>query len=142
MIRSRSIWLPRRSSFGSARASNRDGGGESAALAIEADTLASKEEVEPNDDVKVAMELSTPIQVWGTLSAAGDVDHFSFSAEASQELVFDASAKRIGSSANIVVSITDASGRVWATNNDYLGEADSFLVWKSPHAGEVRRKGS
>jgi WD40 repeat protein len=111
-------------------------GGESSPLPIEADTLASTEELESSDDAQSPMEVSTPTQVWGTLSTAGDADQFSFSAEAGHEFVLDANARRIGSSANVVVSVIDGAGRVLASNNDYLGDADSFLVWEAPHDGK------
>jgi hypothetical protein len=76
-----------------------------------------------------------PASVWGALGSATDQDVFAFEAKAGETLVFDLAAKRLGSKLEAVVSVSDASGRLLASNIDYEGEADPFLAWTAPADG-------
>ncbi len=68
-----------------------------------------------------------PANVWGTLVKAGESDRYEFAARAGETVVFDCQAKSIGSKADAVLSLLDASGRVLATNNNFDG-GDPFIA--------------
>ncbi len=76
-----------------------------------------------------------PASFWGVLSGRGDEDRFTFEAKAGETLVLDAAAKRLGSKAELVLSLLDATGRVIASNIDFEGESDPLLVAKIPADG-------
>jgi WD40 repeat protein len=113
-------------------------GGESAAVPVDVDWLPTVGEVEPNDEPARAMALTGPVNVWGELSAAGDQDRFEFQAKGGEVLVFDVASQRLGSGANMVLTVSDESGRTLASNNDYLDQLDSFLTWRAPADGKYR----
>lgn len=110
-------------------------GGESAKLKLLIDNLPQSAEAEPNDTPARATALSLPTSAWGTLHQRGDTDHFAFTGKSGQTIVIDAMATRLGSKANLIVTLSDATGRVLASNNDYNGSADSFLAAKLPADG-------
>lgn len=82
-----------------------------------------------------SMPVSTPCGVWGTLASPTDADVFAFPAKKGETLVFDLAAKRLGSKLEAVISVSDAAGRLLASNIDYEGEADPFLAWTAPADG-------
>ncbi|MFN0129526.1 MAG: c-type cytochrome domain-containing protein [Verrucomicrobiales bacterium] len=55
------------------------------------------DESEPNDSWNTAQRLAWPVTIKGTVSAAGDSDHFRFPARAGQELTLEVNAARAGS---------------------------------------------
>ncbi|PYJ62597.1 MAG: hypothetical protein DME24_03150, partial [Verrucomicrobia bacterium] len=65
-----------------------------------------------------------PASFWGVHDKSGAVDQFDFDAEAGQTLVFDVAAKTLGSKADAVLTLLDASGRVLASNNGFDGSPD------------------
>ena len=71
-----------------------------------------------------------PANVWGTLSKAGESDRYEFEAKAGATLIFDCQAKGIGSKANAILSLLDASGRVLATDNNFDASNDPFIAYK------------
>lgn len=79
--------------------------------------------------------LALPTGVWGTLNPPGDRDQFSFTAKAGQLLVFDLQAKTLGSKANPVLTLLDASGKVVASNNDFDG-TDPLIAQKFEADGQ------
>lgn len=76
-----------------------------------------------------------PVSFWGTLTARGDSDTFAFEGVQGQPLVVDAAAKRFGSKAELTLTLTDAAGRLVASNIEFEGEADPLLVTRLPADG-------
>ncbi len=102
--------------------------GESRKLRVYVDDLAQAAETEPNDELAQANSTSLETDVWGVLAAKGDVDRFAFDAKAGQHLVFDVAGSSIGAKANFVLTLSDATGRVLADNNDFGGSSDPLLA--------------
>jgi hypothetical protein len=76
-----------------------------------------------------------PASFWGTLRERGETDEISFEARAGEEIVLDAAARRVGSKAELVLSLHDAQGRLLAENVDFEGEEDPLIVWRAPADG-------
>ncbi|PYJ80657.1 MAG: hypothetical protein DME22_23725, partial [Verrucomicrobia bacterium] len=70
-----------------------------------------------------------PATFWGVHEKSGAVDQFDFDARAGQTLVFDVAAKSLGSKADGVLTLLDASGRVLAGNNGFDGSPDPLLAY-------------
>ena len=109
--------------------------GESGKLPLHLDNLAQVAESEPNDSASQSNPATLPADVWGVLAARGDVDRFSFDAKSGQKLLFDIAADRIGSKANILLTLFDAQGRVLADNNDFGGDRDPLFGFTVPADG-------
>jgi mono/diheme cytochrome c family protein len=110
-------------------------GGESGRLTVHVDDLPQRLESEPNDAPSSASSAPLPASLWGAFSARGDADHYSFEGKAGQTIVLDVAARRLGSKAEAVVTLSDAGGRVLASNVDFEGEADPLLVHALPADG-------
>jgi WD40 repeat protein len=121
--------------LGTAQLTLWNAGGESAPLTLSVEDLDQVGEAEPNDAPSAATLSSLPATLWGSFGAKGDPDHWAFDGRAGQTIVLDAAAKRIGSKAELVVTLLDASGRVLASNIDYEGEADPLLAHVLPADG-------
>ena len=102
--------------------------GESRKLRVYVDELAQANETEPNDELAQANDTTLETDMWGVLAAKGDIDRFAFDAQAGQHLVFDLTGSSIGSKANFVLTLSDATGRVLADNNDFDGSSDPLLA--------------
>jgi len=109
--------------------------GESNKRSLLVDNLQQLSEAEPNNTLATATNVAMPSGVWGTLAAKGDVDFFSFDAQAGQKLVCELSATSIGSKANAILTLYDAVGRVLADNNDFGGSVDPLLAFTIPADG-------
>jgi mono/diheme cytochrome c family protein len=102
-------------------------------------------EQEPNDTLDRAPTgtptagagtlMPAPVSFWGAFDRRGDVDHFSFDAKAGQKLVLDVAAKRLGSKADVVLTLSDASGRALASAHDTDGDPDPLLLFTAPADG-------
>lgn len=103
-------------------------GGESGTIKIHVDSLPQIMETETN-----VIE-ALPINVWGTLDPMGDSDPIQFEAKAGQPLIFDVSAKSMGSKANAVLTLFNGQGKVLASNNDF-DRGDPLLVHTFAEAG-------
>ncbi len=86
-----------------------------------------------------------PASFWSAFTARGITDAFAFDAKAGETIVVDAAAKRLGSKAELVVTLTDSAGRVLASNIDFEGEADPLITFAIPadgryllHAGDLQ----
>ncbi len=110
-------------------------GGDAAPLKIHVDDLPQAVEREPNDAPAAATELTLPTSVWGALGKGGDFDHFSFEGKKGRTIVLDAGAKRFGAKTELVLTLSDASGRVLASNIDFEGDADPALFHALPADG-------
>ena len=76
------------------------------------------EEQEPNNGLSKTQGLSLPVTVNGVISTPGDADHFSFQAQAGQEIVCLVSAGGLGSSMDPLVELLDPQGKRIARNID------------------------
>jgi WD40 repeat protein len=101
------------------------GGGESSRVKLYVDDLPQLNESGAKDIPTIITNL--PASCWGVLNPMGDVDIFEFEARKSQTMVFDLNAKLLGSKADAVLTLTDAEGKVLASNNDFDG-SDPFLA--------------
>lgn len=110
-------------------------GGESGRLAVHLDDLPQVPEREPNDTSSQATNAPLPASFWGVLSNRLDADCFSFEGRAGEQIVLDVAARRLGSKAEIVLALSDASDRVLASNIDFEGEADPLLAFTLPADG-------
>ena len=91
-------------------------------------------ETEPNDTVAQAIPITLPRTMVGNISSAGDVDHYSFTANAGEAGLFSVRAQRIGSGLDPVLDLLDSAGNPIATNDDTFG-LDSFLTGRAPSTG-------
>ncbi len=103
-------------------------GGESAKVAIHVDDLPQTTDAEPKDESAANLP-ALPANVWGTFDRRGDTDAFTFDAKAGQAIVLDGAAKRLGAKADVVLTVTDATGRVLAHVNDTDGDLDPLVVF-------------
>ena len=120
------------------------------------DTLPEVIEKEPNDTVKNAQRLKLPVTVNGRIDRPGDWDVYSIQGRASERVVAEVFARRLGSPLDSVLKLTDAKGRQLAFNDDFddqgagllTHQADSFIQATLPAAGtyyisigDAQRKG-
>jgi len=110
-------------------------GGKSGKLSIDVESLPQLVEQEPNSSPLQAPIAILPVMLQGTLGTRGDADFVRFEARAGQTVVFDVTAKSIGSDADVVLTITDQRGRVVASTNDSDGAADPLLALNVPADG-------
>jgi len=80
--------------------------------------------------------LATPMSVNGTFSRPGERDRYRFHAAAGQMLLLDVQARTLGSFADPVLTLLDASGKQLSRIDDVGGSRDPQLLWKAPAAGE------
>lgn len=71
-----------------------------------------------------------PVSVWGTIAKAGESDRYEFEAKAGATIIFDCQATALGSKVNAVLTLTDAAGRVLATDHKFDGGGDPFIAQK------------
>ena len=96
--------------------------------------LPETQEQEPTDPGK-PQGVKLPAALVGSLGTAGDVDAYSFTARAGEEMVFQVVARPLGARIDSVVRLLDASGRLVAENNDIDLSRDSVLTWRFTDAG-------
>ncbi|MFN7995573.1 MAG: PPC domain-containing protein [Bryobacteraceae bacterium] len=73
-----------------------------------------------NDSLQTAERIVAPVVVDGTLSGA-DRDYYAVHARKGEHLVFEVEARRLGSAIDPVLTISDASGKQIARNDDAAG---------------------
>src|SRR5579862_159919 len=105
-------------------------GGESARVKLQVDTLPQV----PKTDGTVTTA-ALPASFWGVLNARGASDTFGFDGTKGQKIIVDAAAKRIGSKADLTLTLTDAAGRLVASNIDFEGESDPLIIATLPADG-------
>jgi hypothetical protein len=105
--------------------------GTSTAISIWVGDLPEARELEPNDRVEQGDTVTAPVTVNGVIFTDGDVDTFRFAARGGHQLVLRALAVELGSRADPVVTLLDASGAVLAANDDF-GETREPLVVYTP----------
>lgn len=98
---------------------------------------------EPNDRNETAQSLTLPVIVNGRIDRSGDEDVFRFEGKAGTEIVAEVVARRLGSSLDSTLTLTDAAGHRLAFNDDsddkaaamLTHQADSRLIAKLPADG-------
>lgn len=113
-------------------------GGESNSIAFQVDDLAQVAEAEQHAVRSVEHLTMSPIGVWGAIAAPGDEDDYTFDAASGDTMVFDISAKQLGSDLNAVLTIFDDTGKLLASSNDFDGEPDPLVALAMPKSGRFR----
>ncbi|NOT62140.1 MAG: hypothetical protein HOP19_18155 [Acidobacteria bacterium] len=93
-------------------------------------------EAEANNTLSDAQAVMLPTTVVGEMNARGDRDHFKFSAQAGQQLIFEIVASALGAKFDGVLTLFDATGKQLATNNDYDFRRDPLLAYGFKQDGE------
>ena len=101
-------------------------GGESDRVKLYVDDLPQL--IEAKSKTETNLTVTLPLNIWGALDPMGDADAFDFEAKAGQTIIFDVAAKNLGSKANAVLTLSDANGKVLASNNDFDG-TDPLLAY-------------
>lgn len=110
-------------------------GGTTAAKPLSVDDLPQHMEQEPNDRLAQAAAVTLPGGYWGSVHEHGDVDHYTFEAQAGQTIVAELTAAPLGSKLNGVLTLLDDQGRVLATNNDFDDSPDPLVALRIPADG-------
>jgi len=100
-------------------------------------------EIEPNNVVKNAQQVTLPQLIKGCINQPGDVDLYQFNGKSGDTLVAEVYARRLGSPLDSLLRVFDATGKVLAWNDDHdFGEmglithqSDSYLTVKIPADG-------
>lgn len=83
--------------------------------------------------------ISWPLSYWGMLNPGGDNDVLEFKAQSGQTLVFDLSAKSIGSKAEAFLSLLDGDGHILARQGEFDG-GDPLLGYSFTNNSTYRIK--
>lgn len=110
---------------------------------FEMGTLPELREVEPNNDLSRAQNVTLPIILNGRINRSDDWDVYQFAGQAGQTIVAEVSARRLESPLDSFLKLTDAAGNVLAFSDDHADpeagdnthHADSYLMFKLPAAG-------
>lgn len=105
------------------------------------DTLRELAEKEPNGDAP--QDVPWPAIINGRIATPGDTDAFTFRGHAGEEVVAEVLARRLGSPLDSLLRVTDAGGKVLASNDDtedaasalQTHHADSYLRYALPADG-------
>ncbi|HEV3122749.1 MAG TPA: c-type cytochrome domain-containing protein, partial [Isosphaeraceae bacterium] len=90
-------------------------------------------EAEPNDDAAKLKPVTLPATLLGTIEKPGDVDMFLIPAQAGQALVFETTARALGSSLAGVLELADSEGRVVARADSL----DPLLTYEAKATGTL-----
>jgi len=82
------------------------------------DSLPESMEVEPNNSVEDAQQITLPQIINGRMDEPGDVDVFRFEGKDGDEIVAEIVARRLHSPLDSLLQLTDASGTVLEWNDD------------------------
>lgn len=97
--------------------------------------LAGQREVEPNNDLAHAQQISLPAIIDGVVDEA-DYDVFRFHAESGEMLIFDLLARRAGSWLDGTLGVLDERGNELDFNDDYYIHKDPHLEFRVPKTGD------
>ena len=119
-------------------------------------TLPECLEIEPNNDASTAHAVTLPMIVNGRIDRPGDWDVFRIHGRKGEEIIARVHARRLESSLDSLLKLTDASGKQLAVNDDFVDKsaglithhADSRLSFTLPadgtylvHLGDTQQKG-
>ncbi len=82
------------------------------------DALPECVEKEPNSQLRTAQKVSLPVIINGRIDTTSKKDVFQFNARAGAEVVAEVYARRLNSPLDSVLKLTDASGKILASNDD------------------------
>ncbi len=107
------------------------------------DTLPECLEKEPNSQLRTAQKITLPVIINGSIDNTGKKDVFQFQGQEGDNVVAEVYARRLNSPLDSVLKITDASGKILATNDDRedataginTHHADSYIWTKLPADG-------
>ena len=107
------------------------------------DTLSECLEQEPNDQPDKAQPLALPVIVNGRIGRPGDADVSRFEGKSGDRVVAEVYARRLDSPVDSMLTLSDASGRQIAFNDDHEDKgsglnthhADSYLMATLPTSG-------
>ena len=94
-------------------------------------------EHEPDDKPDLAMASTLPATLTGVIDRPGDLDHFRFDARAGRSLVFEVTARSIGSPLNARLTLLGPDGTTLATSREEEGKGDPHLVFKATADGPL-----
>ena len=80
-------------------------------------------EKEPNNEPTSAQRVCLPLIVNGRIERPGDMDVFCFEGHAGQQIVAEVKARRLDSSLDSALKLTDTTGKQLAFNDDYEDKA-------------------
>jgi len=86
--------------------------------AFQASDLPDFLETEPNDTTDKVNVVTIPVVINGRIGTPKDIDRFRFKSGADQKLICEVVASRLGSRLDALLSLTDASGKMIAQNDD------------------------
>lgn len=96
--------------------------------------LTETAEKEPNNEAETAQVIAVNSAVNGTSDGNGE-DVFRFSAKKGQRLVIECQAGKLDSQMDATLALSDASGKLLASNSDYHGR-DPLIDFLVPHDGD------
>jgi WD40 repeat protein len=94
-------------------------------------------EIEPNDDPAAVKPVALPATLLGAIDKPGDLDHFRFDVKQGQQVVFDTTARVLGSTLNGLLSLIDDHGHVLTEATASDGSRDPVLTVTAPRDGVV-----
>jgi hypothetical protein len=100
------------------------------------DTLPECMEKEPNSQLKTAQKVALPIIINGSIDNPGKKDIFQFQGRTGDDVVAEVFARRLNSPLDSVLKLTDAAGKILATNDD---REDSAAGINTHHADSYIR---
>ena len=112
-------------------------------MTVAGDTLPEIFEKEPNNTVEASQLVAVPVIISGHIDQSGDIDVFRFEGKKDEPIVAEVYARRLDSSLDSMLILTDASGRQLALNDDHEDKgaglnthhADSYIAVTLPEAG-------
>jgi len=113
-------------------------GGAANRLPVVTATLPEVTEVEPNGGTgaQPPQRVTVPTIINGAFRERSDSDRFIFTARKGESLRIDVDARQIGSYADPILVVRDASGASMSTADDSEGGRDPRLTWSAPADGD------
>lgn len=110
---------------------------------VTADILPEELAKEPNNTLETAQAVTAPVILNGRIDEPGDLDVFRFNGKAGEQIVAEIVARRLDSPLDSMLSLTDATGKQLAFNDDHEDKgsglnthhADSNLTCTLPATG-------
>ncbi len=93
-------------------------------------------EVEPNNRVQDATQVTIPVTCSGKFDSLEDVDGFRFQAQGGQTLIFESMAARLGSAVDTYLIVMNRGGKVLARDDDGGGGGDARIQVTIPQTDE------
>lgn len=92
-------------------------------------------EREPNNQAKEAQAVTMPCSAAGTVSSAGDVDRFAFTARKGERVSVRVRSKALGLPLDAMLKIESADGKTLASSDDQGELPDPFAAFNAPADG-------